>query len=67
MTINSDDPPMFGTTLSDEFARCAEAFDLDRDILYSLTMNAVNAALVSDARRVELRTAVREGFAELED
>lgn len=67
VTINSDDPPMFGTTLSDEFARCAETFDLDADILYTLTMNAVNAALVSDARRAELRSAVREGFAELED
>ncbi len=67
VTINSDDPPMFGTTLSDEFARCAEGFDLDADILYSLAMNAVNAALVSDERRAELRTAVREGFAELED
>lgn len=67
VTINSDDPPMFGTTLSDEFARCAEAFELDADILYSLTMNAVNAALVSDARRAELRTAVRGGFAGLED
>ncbi len=67
VTINSDDPPMFGTTLSDEFARCAEAFDLDADILYTLTMNAVNAALVSDARRAELRAAVREGFAELDE
>ena len=67
VTINSDDPPMFGTTLGDEFARCAEAFDFDEDILYSLTMNAVNAALVSDARRAELREAVRDGFAELEE
>lgn len=67
VTINSDDPPMFGTTLSDEFLRCAETFELDEDILYSLTMNAVNAALVSDARRVELRRAVREGFAALEE
>lgn len=67
ITINSDDPPMFGTSLSEEFARCAEAFELDQDILYSLTMNAVNAALVSDSRRRELRDAVREGFADLED
>lgn len=65
VTINSDDPPMFGTTLSDEFARCAEAFDLDADILYSLSLNAVNAAIVSDERRAALRTAVREGFAVL--
>lgn len=67
ITINSDDPPMFGTTISDEFARCAETFDLDLDILYTLSLNAANAALVTDARRAELRTAIREGFAELTD
>ena len=67
VTINSDDPPMFGTTLSEEFARCAETFDLDADILYTLTMNAVNASLVSEGRRAELRQAVREGFAGLEE
>jgi adenosine deaminase len=26
VTVNSDDPPMFGTTLSEEYARLAEAF-----------------------------------------
>lgn len=67
VTVNSDDPPLFNTTLTDEFARVWEAFDLDEDILYTLTMNAVNAALVSDARRAGLRQAVREGFAALED
>jgi len=64
--INSDDPPMFSTSITEEFIRCSEAFDFDQDILYSLTMNAVNGALVSDERRAELRTAVREGFAELD-
>ena len=32
-----------------------------QDILYTLTMNAVNAALVSDARRAELRTPCERG------
>jgi len=65
--LNSDDPPMFSTSINEEYARCAEAFDLNEDILYTLVMNAVNGALVSDERRAELRLAVREGFAELQE
>ncbi|RYG46674.1 adenosine deaminase [bacterium] len=60
VTINSDDPPMFGTTLSEEFLRCAETFDLSPDILYTLTMNAVNASLLSPEEKNALRRRVRE-------
>lgn len=63
VTINSDDPPMFGTTLSDEFFRCAEAFDLSEDILWSLTLNAARAARLSDERKKGLIERLREGFA----
>src|SRR5471030_2630261 len=45
VTINSDDPPMFSTTITDEFYRCAKAFDFSEDILWSLSLNAANAAL----------------------
>ncbi len=62
VTINSDDPPMFGTTLTDELHRASGTFGLDRDALYSLTLNAANAAFVADERRQELRDVVRENF-----
>ncbi len=55
VTINSDDPPMFGTTLSEEFERCATAFDFKEDILWSLSMNALNAAVLSEPERSQLR------------
>ena len=62
VTINSDDPPMFGTTLSEEFQRCSKAFDLSRDILWSLSLNAAKAALLPDDEKKTLITRMREGF-----
>jgi len=66
VTINSDDPPMFGTTVSDEFYRCSTAFGFNKDILWSLCLNAANASLVpADAKRT-LISRMREGFSELD-
>ena len=62
VTINSDDPPMFGTTITDELYRVSQTFGLDKDALYSLSMNAANAAFVSDERRQELRDILRENW-----
>ena len=61
VTINSDDPPMFGTTLTEEFVKVARAFSLNEVELRKLSLNAARAALVSDARRAGLVSAI-EGF-----
>jgi adenosine deaminase len=62
VSINSDDPPMFSTSLSEEFARCAEAFDLNEDIAWSLCLNAANASLLSTEKKQNLITRMRTGF-----
>ena len=62
VTLNSDDPPMFGTSLSEEFKRCADAFAFDEDMLWSLSLNALNAAILPEARRSELRSKMRSEF-----
>lgn len=59
VTINSDDPPMFNTTLSDEFYRCAQAYDFDEDILWSLTLNAANACLLPAEEKRKLIARLR--------
>lgn len=64
VTINSDDPPMFNTTLSSEFHRCAEAFDFDEDILWSLTLNAANACLLPSEDRRRLVERLRSEWPE---
>jgi len=54
VTVNSDDPPMFNTTLTDELLRTAKAFDFNEDILWSLTLNAANAAFLPSDKKREL-------------
>jgi adenosine deaminase len=51
VTINSDDPPMFGTTLTDEFHRCAQAFGWGLPTLERLCRTAAEAALISEDER----------------
>ena len=46
VTINSDDPPMFGTTLNDEYAIAARLLDCEADALAALARNAVTASFL---------------------
>lgn len=62
VTINSDDPPMFGTTITDELYRVAETFDLDEDILWTLTLNAANAALLPEEQKRALIQRLRDDW-----
>ena len=67
VTLNSDDPPMFGTSLTDEFIKCAETFDLNEDILWTLTQNASRAVFLPEDAKRELVQQVREEFNNLQD
>ncbi|WP_416975545.1 adenosine deaminase [Streptomyces sp. 4F14] len=49
VTINSDDPPMFGTDLNNEYAVAARLLDLDEHGLAALAKNAVDASFLDDA------------------
>ncbi len=52
VTINSDDPPMFNTTLSEEYERCSSAFEWDEETLKGFVLTAAEASLCPD--RAEL-------------
>src|SRR5204862_1352521 len=55
VTLNSDDPPMFGTTLTDEYRRAASVLGLSRAQLAGLAANGVRASfLVSGAKQALL-------------
>jgi aminodeoxyfutalosine deaminase len=56
--VNTDDPPMFGTTLTDEYRRVAAAFDLDVAAVAGLVVNAVNASFLPAGRKADLRAEV---------
>jgi len=51
VTVNSDDPPMFGTTLNDEYAVVADLLDLDEAGLAELARTAVRASFADDATK----------------
>ena len=51
VTINSDDPPMFNTTLTDEYLVASKAFDWDADQIQKLVLNAVHVTLLPERER----------------
>ena len=54
VTINSDDPPMFGTTLNEEYAVAAELLELDENGLAGLSRSAVAASYAPEQVKASL-------------
>lgn len=54
VTVNSDDPPMFGTTLNREYEIAAGLLDLDEQGVRDLAKAAVQAAFLDDAGKQAL-------------
>lgn len=54
VTVNSDDPPMFGTDLNNEYAVAARLLDLDERGLAGLAKNAVEASFLDDAGKTRI-------------
>ncbi|MEV5831887.1 adenosine deaminase [Spirillospora sp. NPDC052242] len=58
VTLNSDDPPMFDTTLTGEYRAAAEAFGLGRTELAALARNAVTASCLDGAAKRALTAEI---------
>lgn len=54
VTLNSDDPPYFWTTLKREYEVAAEQFGLSEDALLDITRTAIEAAFVDEETRARL-------------
>jgi aminodeoxyfutalosine deaminase len=54
VTVNSDDPPMFGTTLNREYEIAAELLALDEAGLAELARSGVRASFLEDAGKAAL-------------
>lgn len=54
VTLSTDDPPFFRTTISREYDRLAEAFGWDAAVFRSLNRTAAEAAFCDDATRAAL-------------
>ncbi len=58
VTINSDDPPMFGSDLNNEYAVAARLLDLDERGLAQLAKNAVEASFLDPAGKAKLAAEI---------
>jgi aminodeoxyfutalosine deaminase len=54
VTVNSDDPPMFGTDLNNEYAVTARLLDLDERGVAGLAKNAVQASFLDPAGKARI-------------
>jgi adenosine deaminase len=65
VTVNSDDPPLFDTTLTDEYRRLGDAFGYGLDDVERLALNAVRAAFLPEADKARLLTEFAAEYAAL--
>jgi adenosine deaminase len=65
VTLNSDDPPMFNTTLTNEFIQMQELHDWGADLIETLTFNALNASLLSAEQKQTMQDKYQNQFQQL--
>jgi adenosine deaminase len=65
LTVNSDDPPMFDTTLTQEYLRAATLFANDATVIEGFIRNAAQAALLPEATRQSLLERFASEFVRL--
>ncbi|SEG61843.1 aminodeoxyfutalosine deaminase [Thermomonospora echinospora] len=58
VTLNSDDPPMFGTSLTGEYRVAADVFGLGPGDLADLARNAVRASFLDAVGQAEILTEI---------
>lgn len=67
VTVNSDDPPLFGTSLTDEFLVLAQHWGYDANGVQRIALNAVDAVFLPNDERASLRRSFEAEFAVLRE
>ena len=65
ITVNSDDPPLFNTTLNQEYRLLVDAFEFGADELERASLNALRASFLPEARKIEMENEFRAEFGRL--
>jgi adenosine deaminase len=66
VTINSDDPPMFDTSLTDEYHRIVEAFGFDTHDIIRFVINGIRASLLPPMQKRALERDFQTQFTVLQ-
>jgi adenosine deaminase len=62
VTINSDDPPMFNTTLTREYQLASKTFGLNREQIIQLVLNGVRVTLLPQDKKEALEKKFKLAF-----
>ena len=65
VTVNSDDPPLFNTTLTDEVQLLAEGFGFDLEQIDQILLNGARRSFLPEARKQALEAGLREELTRL--
>ncbi len=63
VTLNTDDPSVSATTLTDEYVVAVDGIGLEQHLIYRMLRNSVDAAFIPDEEREWLRGNFREWLA----
>jgi aminodeoxyfutalosine deaminase len=66
LTINSDDPPLFNTTLNQEVALLADPFAFDLDTINAILLNGVRQSFLPEEEKTALEASFQHGMARLQ-
>jgi len=62
VTVNTDDPTLFGSALAGEFDLLVQTFDLGRNEIRTLLLNAANASWCGAEEKTRLRSRIEAFF-----
>ena len=62
LSINTDDPKMFGTSLAEEYCLLQEEFDFTRNEICSLILQSVQTSWLSNEKQQNMIKAIEESF-----
>ena len=67
VTVNSDDPPMFGADLNQEYEVLVDHFGFSADELEQISLNGLRASFLPQAEKARLEAEFRAEFAQLRE
>jgi len=65
VTVNTDDPQMFGNDLASEYAALVATFDFNRADIEQLILNGIRASWLAEGRKTALHASFEIAFAEV--
>ena len=65
VTLNTDDPQVFGVSITDEFVKAAELFNLEYNDLRQIVLNSVHASFLNEDEKNNLEQSIKNEFAAL--